>query len=71
MAAVSAGFTSGALAAEAGSAGLSMVLPASGTDAVESILKSLMVGGGTLAGSGRGMAASIASSAALARGVVD
>src|SRR3954463_7181226 len=30
-----------------------------------------MVGGGTLAGSGRGTAASIASSAALARGVVD
>ena len=31
------------------------VLVVSGTDAVESILKSLMVGGGTLAGSGRGI----------------
>ena len=41
------------------------------TEAVDSILKSPMVGGGTLAGSGRGTAASIASSAALARGVVD
>src|SRR4029077_12163326 len=39
----------------------------SGTEAVVSILKSLIVGGGTLAGSGRGIAASIASSAALLR----
>jgi hypothetical protein len=41
-----------------------------GVDAVVtgSILKSLIVGGGTLAGSGRGIAASIASSAALERG---
>jgi hypothetical protein len=44
------------------------------TDAVlsalmSSSLKSLAVGGGTLAGSGRGIAASIASSAALLRGV--
>jgi hypothetical protein len=38
------------------------------TLAVVSSLKSLMVGGGTLAGSGRGIAASIASSAALDRG---
>ena len=35
--------------------------------ALKSILKSLAVGGGTLAGSGRGIAASIASSAALLR----
>src|SRR6185312_14998191 len=67
---VSAGLGSSAFAA-AGSAGLSMALAASGAEAVESILKSPMVGGGTLAGSGRGTAASIASSAALARGVVD
>src|SRR6476620_467246 len=40
----------------------------SGTDAVVSILKSPMVGGGTFAGSGRGIAASIASSAALVCG---
>src|SRR5205807_1216083 len=53
------------------SVSLSVALAASGTEAVESILKSPMVGGGTLAGSGRGTAASIASSAALARGVVD
>src|SRR6478609_8947500 len=46
----------------------SVVLVASGTDAVVSSLKSLTVGGGTFAGSGRGIAASIASSAALARG---
>ena len=38
-----------------------------GIVAVVSILKSLAVGGGTLAGSGRGIAASIASSAALLR----
>src|SRR3981081_3980418 len=44
------------------------VLAASGTDAVVSSLKSLIVGGGTLAGSGRGIAASIARSAALLRG---
>src|SRR5580704_10326758 len=44
------------------------VLVASGTEAVASSLKSLAVGGGTLAGSGRGTAASIASSAALFRG---
>ena len=47
--------------------GSGMVLVVSGTDAVESILKSLMVGGGTLAGSGRGIAASIASSAGVLR----
>lgn len=41
------------------------------TDAVASVLKSPGAGGGTLAGSGRGTAASIASSAALARGVSD
>src|SRR5207237_8189043 len=75
---VSAGLGSGAFAAGPGSAGFSVVVSialstalASGTEAVESILKSPMVGGGTLAGSGRGTAASIASSAALARGVVD
>src|SRR6185369_7792794 len=64
---VSAGLGSAAFAAGLGSAGF----VASGTVAVVSILKSPMVGGGTLAGSGRGTAASIASSAALARGVVD
>src|SRR5882762_3519818 len=64
----------GAVATSAGLVSvLSGVLSASGlsdggTAAVESILKSLMVGGGTLAGSGRGIAASIASSAALLRG---
>src|SRR6266568_2437152 len=72
---VSAGLVSAAFAAGLGSAGLSIALSvalaASGTEAVESVLKSPMVGGGTLAGSGRGTAASIASSAALARGVVD
>src|SRR5258708_33298033 len=63
----------GAVATSAGLVSvLSGVLSASGlsdggTAAVESILKSLMVGGGTLAGSGRGIAASIASSAALLR----
>src|SRR6185295_4092066 len=67
----SAGLGSAALAAGLGSAGLSIAFAASGTVAVVSILKSPMVGGGTLAGSGRGTAASIASSAALARGVVD
>ena len=75
----SAGLGSAAFAVGLGSAGfsvslsiaLSVALAASGTEAVESILKSPMVGGGTLAGSGRGTAASIASSAALARGVVD
>jgi hypothetical protein len=36
-------------------------------DAVVSILKSAAVGGGTLAGSGRGTAASMASSAAVLR----
>src|SRR5438270_11721319 len=38
------------------------------SDLMSSSLKSLAVGGGTLAGSGRGIAASIASSAALLRG---
>ena len=52
-------------------AGFSIAFAVSGTVAVVSILKSPTVGGGTLAGSGRGTAASIASSAALARGVVD
>src|SRR5882672_3447811 len=68
---VSADLGSAAFAAGLGSAGLSIALVASGTEAVESVLKSPMVGGGTLAGSGRGTAASIASSAALARGAVD
>jgi hypothetical protein len=73
---ISAGLVSGSAAfAVAGSPGfavaLSIALAASGTDAVESILKSPMLGGGTFAGSGRGIAASIASSAALARGVSD
>src|SRR5436309_10182171 len=72
---ISASLGSAAVAVGLGSAGfsvaLSVALAASGTEAVESILKSSMVGGGTLAGSGRGTAASIASSAALARGVVD
>src|SRR2546423_15715193 len=75
----SAGLGSAAFAVGLGSAGfsvslsiaLSVALAASGTEAVESILKSPMVGGGTLAGSGRGTAASIASSAALARRVGD
>src|ERR1700681_158926 len=40
---------------------------ASGTDAVVSGLKSLMLTGGRFTGSGRGIAASIASSAALLR----
>ena len=44
----------------------SVTLAVSGADDVSS-LKSLGVGGGTLAGSGRGIAASIASSAALLR----
>jgi hypothetical protein len=39
-----------------------------GAAVVVSILKSAAVGGGTLAGSGSGIAASIASSAALLRG---
>src|SRR5437868_7739360 len=73
---ISAGLGSAAFAAGPDSVGLSVALlsvalAASGTVAVVSILKSLAVGGGTLAGSGRGTAASIASSAALARGVVD
>jgi hypothetical protein len=45
----------------------SVTFTGSGSVAVESSLKSLAVGGGTLAGSGRGIAASIASSAALLR----
>ena len=45
----------------------SVAFAGSGSVAVESSLKSLAVGGGTLAGSGRGIAASIASSAALLR----
>src|SRR6266481_1393952 len=63
----------GAVATSAGLVSvLSGVLSASGlsdggTAAVESILKSLMVGGGTLAGSGRGIAASIANSAGVLR----
>ena len=40
---------------------------AGGVEAVLSILKSAAVGGGTLAGSGRGTAASIASSAGVLR----
>jgi hypothetical protein len=46
-------------------------MDAAGADVAASILKSLAVGGGTFAGSGRGTAASIASSAAPARGVSD
>ncbi len=52
------------------SAGFSVVFTGAGADAsvlTTSGLKSLTVGGGTLAGSGRGIAASIASSAALLR----
>src|SRR6267143_534777 len=45
-----------------------LVFAASGTVAVVSSLKSLMVGGGRFEGSGRGIAASIASSAALRAG---
>src|SRR5215218_7526076 len=74
-AAVAASLAAGAGAvttsAGLGSVGFSTALAASGTVAVVSILKSPTAGGGTLAGSGRGTAASIASSAALARGVVD
>src|SRR6185295_15039816 len=72
-AAVAASLAAGAVTVSAGlgSAGFSIVFAVSGTVAVVSILKSLAVGGGTFAGSGRGTAASIASSAALARGVVD
>ena len=51
-----------------GSVALGASVPgALGTDAVVSSLKSSMVGGGRFAGSGRGIAASIASSAALLR----
>src|ERR1700679_684257 len=59
---LAAGFSE-ALTSEA----LLSVLAASGTEAEASSLKSPAVGGGTLAGSGRGTAASIASSAALLR----
>src|SRR4051812_40655849 len=59
---MSAGFGSGAVAVALGGGA------AGGTVAVVSDLKSPAVGGGTLAGSGRGIAASIASSAALVRG---
>src|SRR5438034_10430166 len=70
---VSAGLASvlGSAAVASGSFGFATAFAASGTVAVVSILKSPTVGGGTFAGSGRGTAASIASSAALARGVVD
>src|SRR5258705_8892730 len=64
-------FGSAAFAVASGSFGFATAFAASGTVAVVSVLKSPMVGGGTLAGSGRGTAASIASSAALARGVGD
>jgi hypothetical protein len=47
------------------SAAFSVTFAASDTGAAVSGLKSLTVGGGRLAGSGRGIAASIASSAAL------
>ena len=60
----------GAVATSAGltSAGwVSSFADGGGAEAVESILKSLAVGGGTLAGSGLGIAASMASSAALLR----
>jgi hypothetical protein len=53
---ISTGFASEGLASTAGA-----------VDAVVSILKSLAVGGGRLTGSGRGTAASIASSAGVAR----
>src|SRR5664279_1897979 len=52
------------------SAAFSVTFAASDTGAAVSGLKSLMVGGGTLAGSGRGIAASIASSAGLRAGPV-
>src|SRR6202166_4315859 len=65
----SAGLGSAAFSGALISAALGSALAASGTDAVASVLKSLAVGGGTFAGSGRGTAASIASSAALARRV--
>src|SRR4029079_17553622 len=61
---VSAGFGLGGFAVAPGVAHLA----ASVVEAMVSILKSLAVGGGTLAGSGRGTAASIASSAGLVRG---
>ncbi len=60
-----------AFAVVLGSVALSVALGSAGVDAVASTLKSLAVGGGTFAGSGRGTAASIASSAALVRGVSD
>src|SRR5260221_8412937 len=62
------GLVSGAFSVVFAASGLAASgLAASGTEAVVSGLKSLMVGGGRFAGSGRGIAASIASSAALLR----
>ena len=61
-----AGSTDGVAVAAAGAAA-GTVVAASGTDAVVSGLKSLMLTGGRFTGSGRGIAASIASSAALLR----
>ena len=66
VAVVSTGFGSDVFAAGRGSS-----ICLGGTDAVASSLKSSAVGGGTLAGCGRGIAASIASSAAVARGALD
>src|SRR6266404_591981 len=64
---VSAGF-SVVFSVVFGSVALGASVPgALGTDAVASSLKSSMVGGGRFAGSGSGIAASIASSAALLR----
>src|SRR6185312_7756971 len=60
-AATSIGFTSEDFTSE------DLASAAGAVEAVVSILKSLAVGGGRLAGSGRGTAASIASSAGLAR----
>src|SRR5437763_973109 len=67
---VSAAFSTGFAISSACFAKLGTVAVVSGfTEAVVSILKSAMVGGGTFAGSGRGIAASIASSAAVLRAV--
>jgi hypothetical protein len=63
-----AGLVSAGRSVVFGSVALGASVPgALGTDAVVSNLKSSMVGGGRFAGSGNGIAASIASSAALLR----
>ena len=71
VAVVSAGFVSAGFGSEVFAVARGSSICLGGTDAVASNLKSSAVGGGTLAGCGRGIAASIASSAALARGVSD